>query len=333
MRTQSKRIAARIALFGLTAGVVVAVGASPAFGVAGSAQFLVKGPGSVYGYEQGSVYSLLKAPATAAVFSVQVKNTGNSTGQFLLSAAQTDAQPFELPGVKFKATASNLDITYPVLNGGWATDALKPGAAQTLIFSITLPKLTPANLGEEVLYTLTLADINGNEINFENLDTRASSTVVRGGANAFLTTPSQQTAALQREGDSEAVTISEGVPVKPGAKVVYTLKLENNESAPTSLTVRAADIGDVFCNNDAPPQTWSTVIKAGTVDVTSLVTNIDAGYVTPVLKPKATVSLTFTLAPLATFPDGCTADAAALDVRDGFGDDLFGYLVSYRAAP
>ena len=304
LRTPVKKLTAltKLTATALSAGVII-TGVTAMSGGAGAyggevGQLLVKGPGTGYTATtgKGTIVSIETTAGATASYGLEVKNTSTTTEQYNLtvetgsySCSPTCQQP-----PTTVAAGSLVLTTLTAGPNGYFTAPIAPGKTAAYTVKVTIPAGTipSGNINTYVQFF----DTAHNQISGATLNTNVTETKGTIANDQLVSGASGQ----KPVGDAHQLSSFVTDPsVKLGGTSAFSIKLQNDSTAPTQITEHISDYAN--CAAYFPIR-----IKAGTVDVTSLV--LAGTYVTPVLAAGKSTTLTATVT-YASTPVGCTYDS------------------------
>jgi len=274
---------------------VVGLGALPAAAAAEQTGLLqLKGIGSTFAGSP-AIVSLAAAPGATATYAGRIYNNGSEGGQYQMHMVQDG-----LPS-KVVVTVGSLTVTkYAFSELGYFTPPIEP--AKTLAFTV---KVTPPAGSPQGTHTIEVdlwsptSGLSQTGVIVTNVKPVKGTTgydlYARNGTQPFI-------------GGSFSGQFASAPSIKVGGSATYTVRLENDGKTPTTIGLRLANAGFIYCD-DAFPVT----VKDGIIDVTTAV--LAGSYVTPVLAAGAHRDLVVTIKYPVYAPDCqddvCSAEALA----------------------
>jgi hypothetical protein len=273
---------------GVFASGLLLVGLSVAFGgpaeAAGGEHGVMRihGAGSVFA-GSGAEISVVTSQGGTASYTFEVLNTGADTAQYNLRVA--DYGCGGTCGATTAVTAGNLIVTKLTAGpNGYFTAPIDAGKLATYTFKVTVPKAGLPNSFYQV--GLLLYDTSGLLLDGEDTITQIKATTGTRADDEFINGASQLPVSAIGYGIAQ---VSSPV-VAVGGKTTFTVKLANDSAAPAAITWQILE-------RQGCAEYFALNVKAGSLDVTSLV--LSGSYVTPVLAPKASKTLSLTITYLA----------------------------------
>jgi hypothetical protein len=225
-----------------------------------SAELLIKGPGSTYTTADQDTHTvaLAASPGSSMTFAAKVVNTGSSTAQYLMGAAN-------LPAISVTYTVAGT-VANGLIDGesGYFTPPIAPGKSIAVAIKVTLPKTLTGT------YFVTLAigasdDTTPIDEGIFAANVKPPSTVdgpgqvfVKNGSSAYV-------------GGPYNFQFSSSPALAVNGSTTFTAHMVNGAAGPDVDRVQIY----AFCPN------YGVTVKAGTADVTAAV--LAGTYETPTL--------------------------------------------------
>jgi hypothetical protein len=296
------RLGTAIATIGvLAAGVLVGAQAASATitgGVLG-----IHGAGSLFAGTNesntlnGALVSLATTPGGTVAFPSEVINKGESLAQFEVQVSLLDTS------ATAHLIANSVDVTsLAQSSGGYITPPIAPGKAQAMTLKITAP--TNADSVDGYFAELDLFSYPGAV----HLARVAAEATVKNSAGTtdhdlFVTSASQPTVS----GKDNVTTPQNGYfvletapTVHVGGTATFTATVKNDTAVTHAITLR-------LNSGYGCASAWQVVAKAGTTDITALITG--SGYVTAPLAKGGSAKVVVTVKALAV-PDSTNSSCA-----------------------
>lgn len=246
-----------------------------------SGKLLVHGPGTAYTGGGDSIVTITTTAGGSAVFAFEIKNTGETTAQYNLTVSNSPLSYPASPLPTLVLTDGSV-IGTPLAQtaNGYFTGPILPGKTRMFTLKATVAAGSPA--GAEWYQQLVLNDTTHNQLDSTNTEESVTATKSTFGNDQIATGAGGQKPTIYPAGTAYVTDPS----TPAGGKSVYTIKLENDSTAPDQIGYLLFDFS--ACAADFP-----ATIKAGTTDVTAAV--LAGTYLTPVLAPGKFVTLTITV--------------------------------------
>ncbi|MDQ3814541.1 MAG: hypothetical protein M3347_11395, partial [Armatimonadota bacterium] len=229
-------------------------------------------------------------PGVAAVHQIKVENDSSTNRSFLVKATESGAIGFSMT---YKVGGS--DISAAIVNGGYTTPLLSPGAAVIItLTAIPARNLSPFRIRDSILRVF----FNGSDTTVR--DAVHARTFVNATADLLLKLQSEAASAFALNNVYQLVPENQQVRVQgtnPGATLIYQVKVENDSPTTRNFVVRATQgSGDG----------WFIKYRSGPTDITTAV--LGSGYTTVSLAPGASEILAVEVTPSSSLPPGRVKD-------------------------